>query len=164
MYRFHFISKRSDFERNFKILKIHKIRQKNVLPLAFNKTGSAQDIYQKHAKATQRSFPLYLVLFLFVSLGLVLLGTFFYFEFCGLNIKSFFNRLLYSALLPLLLKLLIGTWVSSVCLQFRPSISPVAQVVFGCLFPCTRISTHFSVVNSVLIVFAEDIRLLLNFY
>ena len=83
MHRFYFISKRSDFQRNFKILKIYKIRQKNVLPLAFNKTGSAQDIYQKRAKATQRSFPLYLVLFLFFSLGLVLLGTFFTLNFVG---------------------------------------------------------------------------------
>ena len=62
-------------------------------------------------------------------------------------------------------------WSCLLLLEFRASACSfnhqflrLPRLCLAVCFLCTRISTHFSVVNSVLIVFAEDIRLLLNFY
>ena len=55
-----------------------------------------------------------------------------------------------------------AAWAARVCQHFRPSVSSIAQIVFGrsSLFALhTRLSKHFSVVHSVVIVCAGNIRL-----
>ena len=79
------------------------------------------------------------------------------------NVLSRFYSTLSLALLPLLLKLLFAIWAVSVCLHFRPSVSSVACLVFGCFSFVVCRNIDSSVVHSVVIVCEEGILLLFKF-
>ena len=57
-------------------------------------------------------------------------------------------------------KTAFDTWAASVLLYFWRSVCLVAKLVFGRLLAWTRLSTHFSLVHSVIIVCVGNIRLL----
>ena len=79
----------------------------------------------------------------------------------SLNIKSFSNQSCRGVIAVQLLRLPFVASTASVCLQFRPSVCSVASC-FGVCLLCTRMSTCFSAVHSVVLVCVGEICLLFN--
>ena len=79
-----------------------------------------------------------------------------------LNIKSFFQSMLPLALLPLLLKLLLLLGQQASICTFDRLFVRLPSLCLGVYLLCTRLSSHFSTIHSVVILCAGDIRLLLK--